>query len=89
VFIFLYARAHGHGHLREYTLHELETVFAACDLKLTQCRYIQSSVRDIFQRHEPLHTKLMKSLYYAISSVPSLKLTIFIEATRGDDTRFL
>jgi SAM-dependent methyltransferase len=78
---------HGHGHLREYTLHELETIFAACELKLTRCRFIQSRVRDIFKRHESLHTKLVKSLYYAFSSVSSLKLTIFIEAIHGVDTR--
>jgi SAM-dependent methyltransferase len=77
---------HGHGHLREYTFHEIETIFSMGNLRFTQCRYIQPSILDVFRRHEPLHVKLMKSLYYALSLVPSLKLTIFIEAVRVDDT---
>jgi SAM-dependent methyltransferase len=77
---------HGHGHLREYTLHELERIFATSDLKPIHCRFIQSSILDVFKRHEPLHVKLMKSLYYALSLFPSLKLTIFLKAVRVDDT---
>jgi SAM-dependent methyltransferase len=80
-----YQSIHGHGHLREYTMRELKQLFATSDLKLTQCRFIQPRILDVFKRHEPLHAKLMKSLYYALSLFPSLKLTIFLKAVRVDD----
>jgi hypothetical protein len=80
---------HGHGHLREYTQQELERIFAANGLELTHCRYIQPSVRDVFTRPEPLHSKLVKGLYYALSMLPSLKLTIYIEARRRGNPGFL
>jgi SAM-dependent methyltransferase len=73
---------HGHGHLREYTLKEVEEIFAACDLEFSYYRYMQASVLDVFKRHEPLYAKLVKGFYYALSALPSLKLTIFIESIR-------
>ena len=72
---------HGHGHLHEYTMHEIASILETCNFKISKREYLQPNVADGVRHAAQLGFPVpLAAIYYLVSRlVPSFRATICID----------
>jgi len=80
---------HGHGHIHEYTMKEINSILEVCNFAISEKEFLQGSVlgRAPSEKGRCSHV-LIVSVYHAVCSlVPSFRPTIYVECFKPPKSR--
>lgn len=78
--------AHGHGHLHEYTLKELEALVSKCDFRILNKGWVGPKIADSLRyRKQDFKSRFVRLVYHAVQQLwPAWKNVVWVTATKNE-----